>query len=134
MRSAYVDGPAGIRVPMREVALAPTSSLGGQVEGNAPVRIYDTSGPYTDPEVTIVVSRTTCAKVSEMLGLPKSRLYVSIFGSDWINFVREAKKRGMVGLKGHRSVGGIRVSLYNAVEPAWVDALCSFMQEFTKRG
>jgi len=49
-------------------------------------------------------------------------------------FVAEAKKRGMVGLKGHRSVGGIRVSLYNAVEPAWVDALCSFMQEFTKRG
>jgi phosphoserine aminotransferase len=49
-------------------------------------------------------------------------------------FVGEAKKRGMVGLKGHRSVGGIRVSLYNAVEPAWVDALCSFMQEFTKRG
>jgi phosphoserine aminotransferase len=49
-------------------------------------------------------------------------------------FVSEAKKRGMVGLKGHRSVGGIRVSTYNAVEPAWVDALCSFMQEFTKRG
>ena len=49
-------------------------------------------------------------------------------------FVTEAKKRGMVGLKGHRSVGGIRVSLYNAVEPAWVDALCGFMQEFTKRG
>ena len=49
-------------------------------------------------------------------------------------FVSEAKKRGMVGLKGHRSVGGIRVSLYNAVEPAWVDALCSFMTEFTKKG
>ncbi len=49
-------------------------------------------------------------------------------------FVAEAKKRGMVGLKGHRSVGGIRVSLYNAVEPAWVDALCSFMTEFTKKG
>ncbi|HET8538926.1 MAG TPA: 3-phosphoserine/phosphohydroxythreonine transaminase [Anaeromyxobacter sp.] len=49
-------------------------------------------------------------------------------------FVAEAKKRGMVGLKGHRSVGGIRVSTYNAVEPAWVDALCSFMTEFTKRG
>jgi phosphoserine aminotransferase len=49
-------------------------------------------------------------------------------------FVTEAKKRGMVGLKGHRSVGGIRVSTYNAVEPAWIDALCSFMQEFTKRG
>ncbi|HEX9306897.1 MAG TPA: aminotransferase class V-fold PLP-dependent enzyme, partial [Anaeromyxobacter sp.] len=48
--------------------------------------------------------------------------------------VAEAKKRGMVGLKGHRSVGGIRVSAYNAVEPAWIDALCELMQEFAKRG
>src|SRR5512139_3193953 len=49
-------------------------------------------------------------------------------------FVAEAKKQGMVGLKGHRSVGGIRVSSYNAVEPAWVDALSAFMQDFAKRG
>ena len=49
-------------------------------------------------------------------------------------FVAEAKKRGMVGLKGHRSVGGIRVSAYNAVEPAWVDALAELMGEFAKRG
>jgi phosphoserine aminotransferase len=48
--------------------------------------------------------------------------------------VAEAKKRGMVGLKGHRSVGGIRVSTYNAVEPAWVDALCELMVELAKRG
>jgi phosphoserine aminotransferase len=48
-------------------------------------------------------------------------------------FVSEAKKAGMVGLKGHRSVGGVRVSLYNAVEPAWVDALASFMKDFVKR-
>lgn len=48
-------------------------------------------------------------------------------------FVDEAKKARMVGLKGHRSVGGIRVSLYNAVEPAWVDALASFMNDFVKR-
>lgn len=49
-------------------------------------------------------------------------------------FVKEAKAQGMVGLKGHRSVGGIRVSTYNAVEPAWVDALCEFMRDFAKRG
>jgi len=47
--------------------------------------------------------------------------------------VAEAKKRGMVGLKGHRSVGGIRVSTYNAVEPAWVDALVELMKEFAAR-
>ncbi len=48
-------------------------------------------------------------------------------------FVDEAKKAGMVGLKGHRVVGGIRVSLYNAVEPEWVTALASFMKDFAQR-
>jgi phosphoserine aminotransferase len=48
-------------------------------------------------------------------------------------FVDEARTHGMVGLKGHRSVGGIRVSLYNAVEPAWVDALAQFMKDFVER-
>jgi phosphoserine aminotransferase len=47
-------------------------------------------------------------------------------------FVADAGKNAMVGLKGHRSVGGIRVSLYNAVEPAWVAALASFMKDFAK--
>jgi phosphoserine aminotransferase len=46
--------------------------------------------------------------------------------------VREATARGMVGIKGHRSVGGIRVSLYNAVEVDWVRALVSFMEDFAK--
>ena len=48
-------------------------------------------------------------------------------------FVDEAKKHGMVGLKGHRSVGGIRVSLYNAVEVEWVRELATFMKDFAKR-
>jgi phosphoserine aminotransferase len=47
-------------------------------------------------------------------------------------FVAEAKKKGMVGLKGHRSVGGIRVSTYNAVPYEWVDVLAGFMGEFAK--
>lgn len=47
-------------------------------------------------------------------------------------FIEEAKKRGMVGLKGHRSVGGIRVSTYNAVSYEWVDTLASFMEEFAR--
>ncbi len=48
-------------------------------------------------------------------------------------FLAEAEKNAMIGLKGHRSVGGIRASLYNAVEPAWVSALASFMKEFARR-
>jgi phosphoserine aminotransferase len=47
-------------------------------------------------------------------------------------FIAEAKKRGMVGLKGHRSVGGVRVSTYNAVSYEWVDTLAGFMEEFLK--
>lgn len=54
--------------------------------------------------------------------------------ADEERFVKEAKAQGMVGLKGHRSVGGIRVSAYNAVEPAWIDALCELMQGFARRG
>jgi len=45
-------------------------------------------------------------------------------------FVQEADARRMFGLKGPRAVGGIRASLYNAVEPAWVAQLCDFMREF----
>jgi phosphoserine aminotransferase len=54
--------------------------------------------------------------------------------ADEERFVKEAKAKGMVGLKGHRSVGGIRVSTYNAVEPAWLDELAAFMAEFAKKG
>jgi len=45
-------------------------------------------------------------------------------------FVEEAASAGLVGLKGHRSVGGIRASLYNAVEKASVEALVAFMTDF----
>lgn len=48
-------------------------------------------------------------------------------------FVSEAKKAGMVGLKGHRSVGGIRASIYNAVPKDAVEALVAFMREFEIR-
>jgi len=47
-------------------------------------------------------------------------------------FVAEVAERGMVGLKGHRSVGGCRASIYNAMEPEGVEALASFMEEFAR--
>lgn len=47
-------------------------------------------------------------------------------------FVEQAKKRNMTNLKGHRSVGGIRVSIYNACPLQWVEDLVRFMEEFTK--
>jgi phosphoserine aminotransferase len=48
-------------------------------------------------------------------------------------FVSEATAAGLDGLKGHRSVGGMRASLYNAFPEAGVDALVQFMQEFERR-
>jgi phosphoserine aminotransferase len=48
-------------------------------------------------------------------------------------FCAEAAKAGMEGLKGHRSAGGVRASLYNAVSPDDVKTLVSFMDDFAQR-
>ena len=48
-------------------------------------------------------------------------------------FASEATAAGLDGLKGHRSVGGIRASIYNAFPREGVEALVSFMQEFEKK-
>jgi phosphoserine aminotransferase len=48
-------------------------------------------------------------------------------------FVQEAKKEGLIGLKGHRAVGGCRASLYNAVTVEAVEALLQFMKEFARK-
>ncbi len=47
-------------------------------------------------------------------------------------FLDECKRNGMVGIKGHRSVGGLRVSMYNAMPLSSVEALCSLMVHFAK--
>lgn len=46
------------------------------------------------------------------------------------DFLVKAKNRGLLALKGHRAVGGLRASLYNAMPMAGVDALVRFMEEF----
>jgi phosphoserine aminotransferase len=47
-------------------------------------------------------------------------------------FVAESQQAGMLGLKGHRSVGGCRASIYNAMEPEGVETLARFMEAFAK--
>jgi phosphoserine aminotransferase len=47
-------------------------------------------------------------------------------------FISEATKRGLDGLKGHRSVGGMRASIYNACPRAAIEALVAFMKEFER--
>ena len=85
------------------------------------------------------------------------KLYAAIDGSDfyanpvavdyrsWMNipftlanpeldgeFLKQAEAAGLMNLKGHRSVGGMRASIYNAVPMAAIDALLGFMEEFER--
>jgi phosphomethylpyrimidine synthase len=65
----YVPGSLhpDLRVPFREISLAPTKTMSGEIEVNEPVRVYDTSGPWGDETVALDVER----------GLPPLR-------ADWI--------------------------------------------------
>lgn len=63
-RKIYVPGKLhNIKVAMREITLSPTKLANGKVEENPPVVVYDTSGPYTDPNISINLKK----------GLPKLR-------------------------------------------------------------
>jgi phosphoserine aminotransferase len=98
------------------------------------------------------------AAMAERNGRKAQKLYSAIDGShfyrnpvdppcrSWMNvpftlarpelddaFLKAAKEAGLVALKGHRSVGGMRASLYNAMPEEGVDALVSFMAEFERR-
>lgn len=48
-------------------------------------------------------------------------------------FLEECKKEGMIGVKGYRTVGGIRISMYNALPLSSVEAICSLMKDFAQR-
>jgi phosphoserine aminotransferase len=66
----------------------------------------------------------------------RSRMNVTFrLGSEELEkrFAKEATAAGLDGLTGHRSVGGIRASIYNAFPETGVDALVHFMQEFEKK-
>src|SRR4051794_24133080 len=54
-KKVYVAGSQhpDIKVPFREISLAPTKSMSGEIEVNEPIRVYDTSGPWGDPTVTV---------------------------------------------------------------------------------
>src|SRR5437660_7600224 len=54
-RKVYISGTLhkDIRVPFREISLAPTKTMSGEIEVNEPVRVYDTSGPWSDPSVDV---------------------------------------------------------------------------------
>src|SRR5688572_2411808 len=54
----FVSGSQpGVQVPMREISLRPTRLIDGSSEDNGSIRVYDTSGPYTDPSIAIDVRK-----------------------------------------------------------------------------
>lgn len=66
----------------------------------------------------------------------RSRMNVPFFLANDVleaDFLKQATANGLIGLKGHRVVGGIRASLYNAVTEASVEALAQFMIDFAQR-
>jgi phosphoserine aminotransferase len=81
--------------------------------------IDDSGGFYLSP-----VEKESRSVMNVVFRLPSEALEETL--------VAEAKKARMIGIKGHRSVGGIRVSLYNAVSIEWVRTLTAFMKEFAK--
>src|SRR6202171_3943273 len=70
-RKVYVGGKqhVEIRVPFREISLAPNKTMSGEIEINEPVRVYDTSGPRGDADFT---GTADPARVVEQ-GLPALR-------------------------------------------------------------
>ncbi len=95
--------------------------------------------------------------MAELNRAKSGKLYAAIDGSDfyanpvapayrsWMNipftlvrpeldgdFLAQAEQAGLMNLKGHRSVGGMRASIYNAVPMEAIDALLAFMQEFER--
>ncbi len=82
--------------------------------------IDNSNGFYTN---TIAASDRSKMNVVFNLGTPELEA----------EFIKAAKAQNMLGLKGHRSIGGVRASIYNAVPKASVEALCALMKDFAAK-
>ena len=85
--------------------------------------VYDTidsSGGF----ITSPVDKAYRSKMNIVFRLPNEELEKK--------FISESKELGMLGLKGHRSVGGLRASIYNSLPVEDVQALTDFMKEFAR--
>ena len=73
---------------------------------------------------------------NEVAAAVRSRMNVPFFLKDEAldkPFLKQAEEAGLISLKGHRALGGMRASIYNAMPEAGVQALASFMQDFQQR-
>jgi phosphoserine aminotransferase len=86
-------------------------------------RLYaaiDSSGFYRNP---------VALKCRSWMNVPFTLRDAALEGA----FAAEARAAGLINLEGHRSVGGMRASIYNAMPLAGVEALITFMQDFQRR-
>ena len=83
-------------------------------------RAIDESGFYRNP-----VAKHCRSWMNVPFTLPRPQLEPA--------FLTEARAAGLVSLEGHRSVGGMRASIYNAMPLEGVRALVAFMQDFQRR-
>ena len=87
------------------------------MKSEAIYELIDRSDFYKSP-----IDPASRSKMNVVYRLPSEELEAE--------FLKEAKKVGLVGLKGHRSVGGIRASIYNAMPMRGVEILVDFMNSF----
>ena len=82
--------------------------------------LIDTSDFYSSP-----VDPSSRSRMNVVFRLPSEELEAK--------FVKDAAAKGLKSLKGHRSVGGIRASIYNAMPMKGIEALIDFMNEFVRK-
>ena len=89
--------------------------------------IHDIINPYSNG------SNGSQGKVSVKKCIYPKLPYPSNKGGLEKRFIEESTAAGLDGLKGHRSVGGMRASMYNAFPEEGVDALVAFMRDFERK-
>lgn len=127
--NSLYNTPPTLAIYLVRNVLAVTKEQGGLAEVERKNRqkgglLYDTLDAMAD-FYRAPVERESRSYMNVVFRLPSEDLEK--------RFVAEATKQGMVGLAGHRSTGGIRVSLYNAIELASVECLVAFMKDFATR-
>ncbi|MCG8480813.1 MAG: 3-phosphoserine/phosphohydroxythreonine transaminase [Spirochaetales bacterium] len=106
----WLKGKGGVE-GIQKLNAEKSSALYGAIDGSG--------GFYTCP-----VDKAVRSDMNVVFRLPTEELEKE--------FIAEAKSRDMLGLKGHRDVGGCRASIYNAVSLAGVEVLTAFMDEFAR--
>ena len=112
------------------VALVNGAALGGgcEVATFCDIVIASEKSKFGQPEIIVGVFPPVAAAIFPKLMWSKKALELMLTGETLC--VNEAKEKGLIGLKGHRSVGGMRASIYNAMPIEGVIALSEFLNKF----